>query len=368
MHDFDALGRPLRVLHLVPHLEQGGAEATLANLVNSHMPGVEPLVCTLMPGPHHFTVDAPVFSGTVGRGQFSLASLLWVRSIIKQVQPDILHSWMYHCNFLSTLVKRPGTRLVWSVHHETPATIEKGSTRLISRACGWLSHRFPSRIAYVAHSAQEAHEAVGYDASKGVVVENGIDMYRFALRMPRTRARSERIRIGLIARLDPVKGHGFLIDAVAAHPLRDRFELHLVGSGCNSSPDLARQVKAAGLKSQTKLLGVQQRIEDIYAGLDVVAIPSFSEALPLVALEAAAMGLPVVASRVGDLANLGFPEAMTFEAGDQDGFIRALDVAIACLGDASFPVVQRRQVAERFSQQKMANGYRTIYNSVMQPH
>lgn len=355
----------IRVLHILPHLQQGGAESTLANLVDAGMPGIEQSVCTLMPGPHHFQVEAPVYSGTARRGRYSLGMIMWVRQVIRSVQPHIIHSWMYHCNLIATAVAPSSARIVWSVHHESPETIEKFSTRMISRACAMLSHRCPAEIVYVARAAIEAHRAAGYAADKGIVIANGIDLERFTIPKRAPLDADRRIRIGLVARFDPVKGHKLLIDTVAKHRLRHRIDLVFAGKDCDVSPELSGMVARAGLQEQTTILGMQDRIEDVYASLDVLAIPSQSEALPLVALEAAAMGLPVIASRVGDIPRLGLDPSLLFTPGSRSGCAAALDASIELLSNPDFPQFQRAKIAKRYCQSMMAEGYGALYRRVL---
>ena len=104
----------------------------------------------------------------------------------------------------------------------------------------------------------------------------------------------------------PIKGQALLVDALALiadeHP---RVRLAFIGQ---QDPDYAQGVRdrAAyhGLDARVRVATFKGGTDEWYRAADVVAIPSVSESLPAVALEAMAYQVPVLASRVGDLATL----------------------------------------------------------------
>jgi glycosyltransferase involved in cell wall biosynthesis len=152
----------------------------------------------------------------------------------------------------------------------------------------------------------------------------------------------------MVARYDPkVKGHHLLVDTLARHPLRDAVELIFAGAGCDTAEPLRHHLARVGLLNRTKLLGAVPDIERVYSGLDVLVLPSMTEALPMVVLEAAASGVVVCASRVGDVPRLGLPDDVLFEPGDADGLSRALEAA----------AVRARRPGETERQRALAEGF-----------
>ncbi|MFM2149065.1 MAG: hypothetical protein RLZZ187_1371 [Pseudomonadota bacterium] len=165
----------------------------------------------------------------------------------------------------------------------------------------------------------------------------------------------------MIARFEAGKGHEFLIDAVNGDPrLRDSLHLVFVGRGC-TAPRLRERLIAAGLLEHATLLEAQPDIERIYAACDAVVLPSFGEAFPMSVLEAAAMGKPVVASRVGYIPMLGFSAAHLFEPGDANGCVRALLEALAA---PARHADTQRAIAERFSIGTVRQRYARLYRDV----
>jgi glycosyltransferase involved in cell wall biosynthesis len=165
-------------------------------------------------------------------------------------------------------------------------------------------------------------------------------------------------------RLSPEKGFDVLIDA-AAEVLRDEPTTGFVLFGEGSlRPKLERRVAELGLAGRFVLPGFRSDLDRLLPAADVVALPSFTEGLPNVALEASAAGVPVVATAVG-----GTPEVVAdgetgllVPAGDPDALAGAL---LTLLRD---PAVRSRMVAagrrrmrERFTFAAQAAAYLALF-------
>lgn len=114
-------------------------------------------------------------------------------------------------------------------------------------------------------------------------------------------------------RLSPEKGFGVLVEA-AATICRDHPAAGVVvfGEGALRS-DLERRIAELGLTSRVVFPGFRTDLDSLLSAADVVVLPSFTEGLPNVALEASAAGVPVVATAVG-----GTPEVV---ADRETGFL-----------------------------------------------
>lgn len=120
-------------------------------------------------------------------------------------------------------------------------------------------------------------------------------------------ARLQKIRLLNIGRLSPEKGVSYLIDGV--YKMREKYgydvTLTIVGSGMEES-HLKEKIKKMGLNGCVKFLGYipyNSEIINLYRNSDVFILPSLTEGVPKVILEALANGLPVIATSVG-----GIPE------------------------------------------------------------
>jgi len=136
------------------------------------------------------------------------------------------------------------------------------------------------------------------------VIENGVDIKTYGTAEPVDLhgqlgiPRDHKICL-TVGRLESIKGQQYLIEAMGI--LKDSaiaYHLVLVGDGANRSI-LVNQARQAGISEFSHFLGTRVDIPQIMAGADFLVIPSESEGLPFVLLEAMASGLPVIASRVG---------------------------------------------------------------------
>lgn len=172
----------------------------------------------------------------------------------------------------------------------------------------------------IANTADERYELMRHYGAPGDrvdVVHPGVDLATFA---PRDRQNARR-RSGLaedgdivlfVGRIQPLKAPDLLIhalaDLIAREPWRrERLRLVICGGPSGSGvahPDelarLARHLRVADLITFLPPL-TPAELADLYASADVVAVPSYSESFGLVALEAQACGVPVLAAGVGGL-------------------------------------------------------------------
>jgi glycosyltransferase involved in cell wall biosynthesis len=105
--------------------------------------------------------------------------------------------------------------------------------------------------------------------------------------------------LGFIGRMEEVKGVDVLLAAMAL--LRDRFptlRLLAVGTGSLDRP-LQKMAAEIGIADRVRFTGLRTDVPAIFRGLDLLVLPSRSEGLPMVLLEAFGLSVPVVATRVG---------------------------------------------------------------------
>jgi colanic acid/amylovoran biosynthesis glycosyltransferase len=108
-----------------------------------------------------------------------------------------------------------------------------------------------------------------------------------------------------IGRLVPEKGQAVLLEAVALLAGRGHLvHVTLAGEGA-LRPDLERRAERLGIAPRVSFLGAvgQDRLRELYETASIFCLPSFAEGVPVVLMEAMAMGLPVVSTRI-----TGIPE------------------------------------------------------------
>ncbi len=206
------------------------------------------------------------------------------------------------------------------------------------------------------------------------VVLNGIDAELFSDRSAAGSLKNELgIPVGVkvignVARLNEEKRHDLLLRGFAR--LRERMaDVHLliVGDG----PERARLIDLArrlGISNATTFAGYQSRRERYLQIMDVFALTSRMEGLPLALLEAWAAGVPIVCTAVGgvpDVVKHG-ENGLLIPSGDEDGLVRALGELLDDPSKASL-YARRGQalVQERYSLQRMAADYQRRYTDLL---
>ncbi len=170
-----------------------------------------------------------------------------------------------------------------------------------------------------AHEARTVVERCGADPDRVTIVPPGVDGELFRPLRPGEDPMAwcdgcaARDRVGaagyvfFAARLQPLKGADLAIGAVASLPEHDRPHLIIAGAGSEDFADyeaeLGRLVATAHLEDHVTFLGPQERdvLAAMLRGARVVLVPSHSETFGLIALEASASGVPVLAMAAGGL-------------------------------------------------------------------
>lgn len=163
----------------------------------------------------------------------------------------------------------------------------------------------------IALSPDMARRAIhgGANPSSVNVVPNGIDPTDIGLAMGsvdecrRTRSPEEPLQLLFVGALAITKGVDVLIRACQILKARGlNFSLDIIGVGPMES-DLQKQAATAGLNGSVRFLGREYRhkLAEHYTSSDIVCVPSLSDPLPTVVLEALASGTPVIGSDVGGI-------------------------------------------------------------------
>ncbi|MFA5114550.1 MAG: glycosyltransferase family 4 protein [Candidatus Omnitrophota bacterium] len=144
----------------------------------------------------------------------------------------------------------------------------------------------------------------GINPSDIVVIHNGIDTERFAVRIKKDLDLGEGPVVGIIARLSDVKGHAYLIRAM--HEVTARFpsvKLLIVGDG-KIKNELLRLTNELGLGKNVSFLPAAVDTREALSAMDVFVLPSLAEGLGLSLMEAMAAGLAVIGSDIGGIRSL----------------------------------------------------------------
>jgi len=190
--------------------------------------------------------------------------------------------------------------------------------------------------------------------SKMAIVRCGIDMATLPAPAPAPSSLAGPARIVCVGRLSPEKGYFGLLDALAAIAAADgEFQLVIVGDGAQMEAvqtraaelDLTGRIRFAGALSEIETLGEIARS-------DVLVLPSLMEGLPVVLMEAMAMGRPVLASRIAGIPELveEMRSGYLFTPSDWNDLARRLAALLSCRADwHDMGRIGRAKIEEEFT-------------------
>jgi glycosyltransferase involved in cell wall biosynthesis len=300
---------------LVSSLAAGGAERVVVSLAcRLRQRGYDAAVCTLTSTCDTHLADELRYAGVprydLGARRLSdpSAALCYLR-LLSRCGIDVVHAHGQDAWILASLARRlTATPLILTRHVlDEPAATWRQSLR--RRWALKAARRADALVAPSSATAERLAELAGICASWIHVIPNGIDLERFH---SRNGTREERRRaLGWLAReqvlLTPAvlregKGHEVLIDALSAI-LRSVPHVKIVFAGSGDrEAELRKRARPYG--ERVVFLGYRQDLPDLLAACDLVVLPSYSEALPVALIEAAAAGRPMVATRVGGTAEI----------------------------------------------------------------
>jgi len=300
------------------------------------------------------------------RGVADPRVLFKLARLLRGWRPQVLHCHMVHANLLGRLV-----RLLVSV----PVVI---STAHSINEGGWLRERLyrltdslASITTNISQAAVDRYVEVGA-VPRGRIrfIPNGLDLETFRSN-PELRQEMRR-KLQLlepfiwlaVGRFDEAKDYPTMLQAFARTAGEQPAVLLLVG-GDGLEEKMMPLVQRLGLESRVRFLGVRDDIQLLMKGADGYLMSSAWEGMPMVLLEAAATGLPIVTTDVGGNREVVEDEVSGFVVapGDPDGLARAIQrmmelpaVERHMMGEAG-----RRRVEQRFGLQAIVDQWEALY-------
>jgi glycosyltransferase involved in cell wall biosynthesis len=249
-------------------------------------------------------------------------ALLKLIRIARAFRPDIVHTHTAKAGFLgrqAALAVRPRPVIVHTYHgHVLEGYFGATKARLyleLERALARVS----DRLLGVSQATVEDLVRLGVaPAEKFSVLPLGLDLDPLAEpdESSRVASRDElgvgagQVLLVFVGRVVPIKRLDLLLPALGeARKSEPRLRLAVVGDG-DERPRLERQAAELGIAGDVLFLGYRRELRPVFAAADVAVLTSDNEGTPVSLIEAAAAGLPAVATDVG-----GVREVVTGETG-----------------------------------------------------
>ena len=307
---------PVRIMHVLDRLDVGGTELALLKLIGALEPELfEHYVCTLRgvsAAAEKWTPGLTLLDG--GREgasfQFNVPRLV---AIMRKVRPAIVHSRNW--GGIEGIVAAKIARVPVVLHSEHGYELNMGAGlplhRRLLRHC---AYQMGNAIATVTEELRDYHAGQAWWKAEEIrVLYNGVDAQVFRPQ-PQVRAAVRRrlaipddaLILGSVGRMVPLKNFVTLLRAAETLiPEVEKLYVILVGSG-SELPALRRCVEnSPRLSGRVVFTGATDGVGEMLNAMDIFVLPSLMEGMSNTLLEAMAVGLPVVATRVG-----GNPEVL----------------------------------------------------------
>jgi glycosyltransferase involved in cell wall biosynthesis len=292
----------MKVVHLISGLRGGGAETMVLQLcrkaaergdlqmevvVMSNLLDILPKFQVHGIKVYHSAQQTKPRNSTSFFGKIAL-SFIAVRRCIK-ARPDILHAHMYHAAIAAVLVKiaRPATSVVFSLHN--------------SRQPGWLARVMLalSRSFRNLDLVFDDRSIPWYLKANSRRILNGVDPAEFNSKVSKLPV----FTFLFAGRLEKSKNPLALIPFARELSGSEKFQIIIAGDG-SLKTELEEQIARNGLMDIVLLAGYTSEASQLIMKSHCVVIPSLWEGMPLVLLEAAAAGTPVIISSAANSSHI----------------------------------------------------------------
>ncbi len=378
----------MRIVHVITGLGQGGAEGVLYRLTEATQRSLQHTVISLTDkgiyGDRMRALGIRIETLDMPRGRITCSGLKKLLLLMRELQPSVVQTWMYHADLIGGLVARwAGVKtIVWGIRNSTlDAKNSSLSSRIVARLCARLSPLIPAAIVSCSESAAILHIQKGYEARKIFVIPNGYNLDRF---LPNSTLRSMMrdslnidetlFLIGSVARWDPQKDHKTLLHAISMLIEHNpHVRCVLIGKGMDRDNHLLLQmINQLHISDHVILLGPRDDIPAIMNAVDLNVVSSlYGEAFPNVIAEAMACGTPCVATDIGDASLIIGNDGWIVPVANPVALADAIVKAIRFLSDTQAADLKRRcreRIVLSFSMERMVNKYMAIWMTTANRH
>lgn len=368
----------MRIVHIITGLNQGGAEGVLLRVLGELGNEFETHVISLT-GPGYYSPQLEALDITVHYLNFSAGKLISASKrlsyILKQIDPHIVQTWMYHADLLGGIVAKFFTRakIIWNVRNgNINPRIISFSTWAVVIACSITSYFIPDKIISCSFKACDVHEKAGYSKKKLVVIPNGIDTNKYVISAGlRKKGRlllgkfQNATVIGNISRWNPLKDHKTLLGAFAE--VIEKYPecvLVLVGKGLEeSNKKLSACLAQFNIRDKVVLMGSRPDTVELMNALDLHVLSSVGEAFPNVVAETMACGVRNVVTDAGDAAKIVGNLDVVVPVRNHEKLATAIKKQLGCI-DVNRDLIsqqQRERIVNLYSLKAMVENYKLLW-------
>ncbi|MGL4790622.1 MAG: glycosyltransferase family 4 protein [Anaerotignaceae bacterium] len=307
----------------------------------------------------------------IAEKSFSKEGVKAIEDIIKTEKPTIVHT---HGNLSGRIAaKKCKVKIIYTRHSVFPVSKK---IKLLKPVNKFLNEYLSNEIIAVAEAAKDNLTEGGINGKKVKVILNGVEAVTPStpLEMEETKKKfnieKNDFVIGIMARMEPYKGHKYLIEAAEILKKKHKnFKVLIVGTG-DYTPTLQAYVKEKNLTDTVIFTGFIKDVRHVLSIMDLQANASYgTEATSLALLEGMSLGIPAVVSNYG-----GNPGVIThgengyiFKLQDSEDMAKYMEVLIN--DQEKYKYMQKRSLEifkEKFTAEIYTRNIENVYSDVAQ--
>jgi len=349
IRSLDIGGAERQFIELLKHIDKTKFDVTVCTMYG----GVQEEIVKTIPHISYYNLEKK------GRYDF-VAFFRHYAKLLKRIQPEVIYAFLGEMNLFSLWCKPWGTKIIWGFRASNMDLKRYGK---VPQILFWLQKRLlhhVDKIIVNSSASLRFHQAQGFDMSRAIVIHNGIDTERFK-RDDDARAKfrlmygvkDDQIAIGIVARIDYMKG--YTIFAQAMKEILDRYshvKAFAVGDGDQEIKKRCVEILGTYCGERFTWLGQRKDVEAIYSGLDIAVSSSFGEGFSNSIAEAMSCEVPCVVTDVGDSSVIVGKTGEVVPPNDVSSLVSGIENLmqqdLQAMGNAA-----RRRIEENFSIERM---------------
>lgn len=358
----------MKILYVITGLGQGGAERVVCDLADSmyekgHNVKVAYLTGNILTKPTNSEIE--LINVHLDKLSALPNAYFILKNIIKDFQPDVVHTHMVHANIFTRLVRltTPVKKLICTAHNSNEGSVLR---MLLYR----LTHNLAdltTNVSYVALDSFEKKKAVPKNGMK--VIYNGVNFNRFTY-FPHTRKDlidefnlNPNVKIILaVGRLSKQKNYPNLLHAIKMFKEKYNlpFLLFIAGDG-ELRIDIENLITKLNLNNEVILLGRRSDIPNLMSACDVFVLSSDYEGLPTVLIEALACKAHIISTEVSGAKEIIDIYGDIVPINDSKSLANSI---LKFINISEKNINGRKYVKEKFDLENISNQWLSIYRNL----
>jgi len=285
----------IRILYLIDNYSLGGAQIVVKGILENQ-PGDSVSSVALRKKVPVMEIQKGTAITLNSTSRFSIMPLFFLRRFIRLHQIEIIHCQLPRSVVFGFLLKVLFFKDIIYIIHEQGDIFESW---VYATALRVIAHRADGIIACSRATSRKLEERAGIPRSKINVIYNFVDMGRFT---PALQHSTRSFNIGFAGRIERRKGWREFLKVAEILGHKKNIKFFLAGTGTEMK-QMERTIKDTPLPNVEYLRYVSD-MSGFYNNLSLLIVPSYIEPMGMVAIEAMACGVPVIASNVEGLNEL----------------------------------------------------------------